>query len=101
MVVFKKFAYEERYRAYEFKRDDGNDGLAEGETIVSHTVACAEKETGTDCTSAMISNTSVVDGTQVSYLLKGGTAGTIYVVSVTAITTLGQKLKAQTEISIM
>jgi hypothetical protein len=48
MIVFRKYAYEERYRFYEFARTDGLDGLAEGEEIVSYAVTCAEKETGTD-----------------------------------------------------
>jgi hypothetical protein len=101
MIVFRKYAYEEVYRAYEFARDDDLDGLASGETISSHVVTCAEKVAGTDRTATMISNTSVVSGTQVSYLLKGGTAGTEYVITVTAVTTLGQKHKGVVDISIM
>lgn len=101
MIAFRKYAYEERYRAYEFARDDDGDGLADGETISSHAVACAEKVAGTDCTAAMISNTSVVDDTQVSYLLKGGTAGTEYVITVTAVTDLGQKIKGQVGILVL
>ena len=101
MIVFRKYAYEERYRSYEFARTDGLDGLADGETIASHAVTCAESKTGTDRTSTMISNTSVVSGTQVTYLLKGGTAGTTYTITVTAVTTLGQKIKGVVDIAVI
>lgn len=101
MVAFQKYAYEERYRFYEFARTDGLDGLAAGEEIESHTVACAEKVSGTDRTAAMISNTSVLNGTQVTYLLKGGTAGTIYVITITAVTIFGQKLEGRVEIAVV
>ena len=101
MVVFRKYAYEERYRAYEFHRTDDLDGLAAGETIDSYAVTCAEKESGEDCTAAMISNVSIVSGTQVTYLLKGGTAETTYVITVTAVTTLDQKLEGRVEIAVI
>jgi hypothetical protein len=49
----------------------------------------------------MISNTSVVSGMQVSYLLKAGTEGTVYTITVTAVTNFGQKLKGVVDIAIM
>ena len=101
MIVFRKYAYEKRYRSYEFRRPDELDGLASGEEIASYAVACAEKVSGTDRTATMISNTSVVDGTKVTYLLKGGTAGTVYIIKVTAVTTLGQEIEGQVEIMVI
>jgi hypothetical protein len=100
MADFTKYAYEERWRYYEFQRDDGKDGLATGETIATHAVAIADAN-GADCTTAMISSTSVVDDTRVAYLLKAGVAGQTYTLTVTAVTSEGQKLKGVVEISVV
>jgi hypothetical protein len=99
MVVFEKYAYEEVFRYYEFKRTDGKDGLATGETITAHTVTCADAD-GLDCSAAMISSTSVVDDTRVTYKLKAGEAGETYTVTVTATTSAGQKLKGVVKIRV-
>lgn len=95
---FTKYAYEEVFRYYEFKRIDGKDGLATGEIIVSHAVTCREKSTGTDVTSTMISNASIVDDTQVTYKLKSGEAGKTYQIIIKAVTSAGQKLEGVVEI---
>jgi len=100
MKNFQKFTYEEVYRFYEFKRPDDKDGLASDETITSHAVTCEEKVSGTDCTAAMISNTSVIDGTKVAYMLKAGTAGTAYYVIIKVVTSTGQKLEGKVTIDV-
>jgi len=101
MIAFRKHPYEERYRAYEFSRADGLDGLADGESLVACDVSCVERDSGDDCASAMISNISVVNGTKVTYLLKQGTSGTVYILSITGETNFGQKLKGLVEIAII
>jgi hypothetical protein len=100
MADFEKYAYEEVYRYYEFERTDGKDGLAESETISTQAVTC-EDENGVDCTSTMISNASIVDGTMVKYLLKAGTAGQSYTVIVKVVTSNGQKLEGFAEIDVI
>ena len=98
MADFTKYTYEERYRYYKFKRPDGEDGLAAGEILVSHTVEALEKSAGTDVTATMISNASIVDDTQVTYKLKAGEAGKTYQIIIKAVTSAGQKLKGVVEI---
>jgi hypothetical protein len=97
---FEKYAYEEVYRYFQFKRTDGKDGLATNEILVSHSVTCKEKETGADYTSTMITNTAISGETQVVYLLKGGVSGTLYNIEVKAVTTQGQKLEGFVEIAV-
>lgn len=99
-IVFTKYAYEERTRYFEFKRDDGRDGLATGETLTSPTVTCADADTGADCSSSMISGVSVVDDTKVAYTLKAGTAGSSYILDIRAVTTTGQKLEGKVEVEV-
>jgi hypothetical protein len=101
MVDFQKYAYEEVYRYYEFKRSDGKDGLATGETISTPAVTCKDATTGTDCSADMISNVSVVNSTQVVYKLKSGTVGSTYTVEVKALTSSGQKLEGKATIEII
>ncbi len=101
MIAFQKYAYEEVFRYYEFARDDGKDGLASGETLSSQTVTCTEKIAGTDRTVTMISDTSIIDSTKVSYKLKAGAAGTIYYVDVRVVTSSGQKLEGKIEVEVI
>ena len=88
---FTKYAYEEVFRYFEFCRGDGKDGLAVGETLSVQAVTCVEKETSKDCTSAMIGRTSIVNQTQVKYLLKAGTPGKNYQGIVKVTTSNSQK----------
>jgi hypothetical protein len=99
MADFEKYAYEEVFRYYEFARTDGRDGLASSETLVSQTVTCAD-ESGSDCTAAMISDTSY-SGTKVIYKLKAGTAGKSYTITVKAVTSNGQKLEGTADIDVI
>ena len=100
MADFTKYAYEEIYRFFEFKRTDGKDGLATGETVDSAVVTCADSA-GVDCTAAMISNTSTVNSTQVTYKLKAGSVGKAYTVTIKAVTSLGQKLEGIATIAVI
>lgn len=95
MQDFAKYSYEELYRYYQFRREDGLDGLADLETISSHTVTCVDVETGDDKTAEMIDGSSVVDGTMVEYLLKNGTAGKRYLVIIRAVTSNGQTFEGR------
>jgi len=80
-------------------RHIGKDGLAPEETISSPEVTCEDKD-GVDCSSDMISNVSVYEDTQVTYKLKGGTAGATYNIIVKTVTTNNQKLQGKVEIAI-
>lgn len=92
---FTKYAYEEVFRYFEFRRGDGKDGLADGETLSAQAVTCVGKGTSTDYTSAMIASTSIVNQTQVKYLLKAGTLGRNYHVIVKVTTSNSQKLEGK------
>lgn len=100
--MFTKFDWEERYRYYQFKRPDGQDGLAVGEVLLSaDSVTCFEITSPfLDRSSTMISNVAIYSSTQVTYLLKGGETGKNYIVTVKATTTLGQKLEGTINIGI-
>jgi tRNA-dihydrouridine synthase len=64
-------------------------------------VTCLEKGTSTDCTSAMIASTSIINQTQVKYLLKAGTPGKSYQVIVKVTTSNSQKLECVAEIAVI
>lgn len=100
MADFEKYAYEEVFRYYEFSRTDGKDGLATGETLSSCAVTCVD-ENDTDCSTAMISDASVVESTKVKYKLKAGTAGKSYSVIVKVVTSNGQKLEGFVAIDVI
>lgn len=100
--MFTKFDWEERYRYYQFKRPDGQDGLATGEVLASvDSVTCFEITSPyLDCSATMISNVAIYSSTQVTYLLKAGETGKNYLITVKATTTLGQKLEGTVNIGI-
>jgi hypothetical protein len=91
--LITKAAYEETFRTVQFRRPDGQGPLNESETLVSASVSCAAAKTGEDATAAMLSDVATYDETQVRYLLKGGTAGTEYLLSVRVATSNGQKFE--------
>ena len=100
MPDFTKYAYEEIFRYFQFKRPDGQDGLGAAEILSSQAVTCAEKETLVDTTATMISDTGIYDNTQVIYKIKGGTVGKSYYVYVRAITSTGQKLEGDVIVTV-
>jgi hypothetical protein len=100
MADFTKYAYEEVYRYYEFKRTDGKDGLAGGEILSTCAVTCLDAN-GADQSATMISGATIVNSTQVSYLLKAGTAGQSYTVVVKVVTSSSQKLEGVSDIDVI
>lgn len=94
MTTIDKPAWNEEYRACEFRRPDGRGPLNSTETVQSVvSVTCKERDTGTDRTATMIANTAVYNNTQVKYQLLGGTAGTTYIRTIRIISSNGQKLE--------
>lgn len=101
MSVFRKYPWEEIYRYFQFKRDDSQDGLDVGETIASiNSVTSKDKATGIDMSATMLSNISIFDDTQVTYLLKAGVSGSKYILDFKAISSRGQKLEGSVEIGV-
>lgn len=102
MADFTKYAAEERFRYYDFERDDGRDGLAAGETIVTPSVTI-EDSAGTDCSAAMISNVAVSGTTsrKVVYKLKAGTKGEIYDLTASGVTSAGQTVVGKSTIEVI
>ena len=96
---FEKREWEEIYRYHEFKRSDGNGWLITGETIVSPTITVTEKNS-TIAIAGMIDNIEI-DGTQISYLVKGGTKNKDYILYIQITTSLGQKLEDVVEMSVV
>ncbi len=84
-----KTAAEQIWRYHQFLRPDGRGWLASGETIATATVTCATID-GVDATAAMISGAAPYSGTQVKYLVKAGTSGISYIITVTVTTSNGQ-----------
>ena len=99
MADFTKYAYEEVWRYYEFKRTDGKDGLAGGETLSTAAVTCLD-EALADQSATMISDVTITASTMVVYKLKAGTAGQAYQVIVKVVTSTGQKLEGVVDISV-
>ncbi len=93
MQTIEKPAYNEEFRTCQFRRTDGQGQLNSTETVSSAEVVCAERNTGVDTTSAMISDVAPYSQTYVRYKLKAGAAGTVYILSVRCTTSNGQKLE--------
>jgi len=75
--------------------------LAAGEAISSATVTCAVWS-GTDASpSSMISGSATVSSTTVTQTIVGGIAGNIYLLTITAVTSAGQTLKATSYLAII
>ena len=101
MTDFTKYEYEEVFRYYDFEREDGLDGLGDGETLSSVAVTCQDAD-GADCSADMISDAAIVSGTfKASYKLKAGTAGETYTVVVQVETSEGQKLEGRATIEVI
>jgi hypothetical protein len=100
MADFWKYASEVRWRYYEFKRTDSQDGLAPGETISSPTAICLDAD-GVDCSATMISNVTAINSTQVSYKLKAGTAGKSYMLYFEAPTSNAQVVKGESSVDVI
>ena len=92
MQLIIKPAYNEEYRICEFRRSDGQGQLAADEIITSCSILMLDSA-GADVTSAMIAGVTPNNSTQVLYELKGGAAGTRYVMHVRVITSSNQKLE--------
>jgi len=101
MINFTKYAWEEVHRYFEFKRPDGKDGLAVGETVSSVTSMTSTDSNGIDCSSDMLASVVVANNTQVSYTLKAGTVGMSYVLDIKVVTSLGQHLEGKVNISVI
>jgi hypothetical protein len=88
-----KTDWEEIFRYHEFKRNDGNGWLKEGEIISTPAVLCIDSD-GEDQSGSMVSDVAVnADGTQVVYKLKAGTVDEKYKVKIRATTSDNQKLE--------
>lgn len=87
-MQIEKTAYEEFFRFHDFAA-----WLTEGETVQSGDVVVTEKESGEDTSAAMASSVEPYNSTQIKYKLTGGTAATVYRVSITCLTTNGQKFE--------
>jgi len=107
-MMFQKYPYEERYRYFQFRRSDYQDGLSVSppEYLVASgspsdlSVVCTDKD-GNDCSSSMISSVQIYMSTQVMYLLKGGDSGKTYTITIKATTNLGQKLEAVVQVGVI
>jgi hypothetical protein len=87
-----KPAWNEEYRAFEFKRPDGKGQLNDTETLTTAAVICTEEATGADTSATMIAEAAVYNSTAVKYKLKGGTKGLIYRLEFQVVTSNNQKL---------
>lgn len=101
MTDFTKYTWEEVFRYYDFEREDGFDGLGDGETLSSVAVTCQDAD-GADCSGDMISDAAIVSGTfKVKYKLKGGTAGETYTVIARVETSEGQTIGGSATIEVI
>jgi hypothetical protein len=101
MTLFTKRPHEEIFRYHEFRRSDGRGWLNDEEALAECTVTAAEKKTGTDVTSAMISLAAVYNDTAVRYLVAGGASGTSYVITIRAVTSNAQKFDDRVECMVL
>ncbi len=101
MIV--KTAYEQFWQYHEFHRSDDQGWLNESETITSAAVTVANKATGTDVSSSMVSDATPygTPATKVAYWLKGGTAGTNYIITIKIVTSNGQKFEDRVELRVI
>jgi hypothetical protein len=101
-----QIGYEEKYAAEQimlyrqFRRADGRGWLNSTEILSSVTVTCADAD-GVDTTAAMISDDDVYSSTYAVFLLKAGTAGETYTVTITAITSNGQTFVHKIEVTVL
>ena len=100
MTRWVKKAQEEIYRYHEFRRSDGKGWLAYNETITGATVTAVVKSTGDDVSAQMISNIAPYGQTKARYKLKGGDAGTLYLLTITVTTSYGQVLIDEIEVKV-
>jgi hypothetical protein len=91
--MISKKAYEEFFRYHQFRRTDGKGWLGATETISTPAVTVAEKLTGADRSSTMISDVSVDSDTKVKYKLKAGTSGVDYLITIKVTSSLGNKFQ--------
>lgn len=73
----------------QFRRADGKGWLNSSEILSSVSVTAADSD-GLDVSSSMISNAAVFSNTYVVFLLKAGTAGEVYTITITAVTNNSQ-----------
>jgi hypothetical protein len=83
---FEKAAYEQFFRYVDFSNI-----LQTGETISIASVTVTDVSTGADTSSSMVSGVAPYDDTMVIYMIKGGTAGHRYTVTIHVVTSLGQQ----------
>lgn len=98
--MITKRAYEEFFRYHDFQRSDGNGWLNTDETLTSGTVTAADKLTAADVSATMISSVSVYASTKMKYMLKAGTSGRTYVITIRVVTSNGQKFEDQVEVKV-
>lgn len=91
--MITKRPWEETFRTVQFLRPDGGGPLSTEETLTAATVSATQHTTGADSTADLIADVAVYDNTQVRYRLKGGTAGTDYLLIVRVDTSNGQKFE--------
>lgn len=102
-MIITKQAYEEFWRYHEFLRSDNKGWLASGETVSTCAVLVKDKASGEDVSATMVSG-AVPNGTpqtQVKYYLKGGVAGTTYIVEIRIVTSTGQKFEDEIEVKVL
>lgn len=91
--MITKAVYEETFRTMQFRRPDGGGPLNDDETVTAAEVVCAQVGTEEDTTAEMISDVAPYDNTQVRYLLKGGTKGLYYDITVRCVSSNGQRFE--------
>jgi hypothetical protein len=97
-----KYAYEEFYRYHDFARSDGRGKITTGETVSTCTVTVTD-DAGADVSASMVSDVSAYGSpqTQVKYLLKGGTAGETYTITIRGVTSNSQKFEDHLTLEIL
>lgn len=102
MTLITKYPYEEHFRYHQFRRADGSGWLGSIETLTgTPAVTVKEVSSGVDRTPEMISNVAVYDTTQVIYFLKGGTANTLYIITIQVVSSEGQKFEDHLELKVL
>jgi hypothetical protein len=102
MTRIAKYPYEEIFRYRQFRRADGSGWLNSSETLTgTPTVTVKEATSGVDRTQEMISDVAVYDTTQVIYFLKGGTANTLYIITIQVVSSNGQRFEDHLELKVL
>jgi len=92
MKTIPKAEWEEIFHYFQFRRADGKGWLNDSETLSTAEVLVYDAS-GSDVSSALVSEVAVYSDTYVICKFKGGTAGQIYNVLARVTTSNGQKLQ--------